>query len=63
MTTRMQHPQHGFTHAYNQSEISYLETRGWTPEVKAAPVAPAAPVVVVEEAPQKKKPGRPHKGS
>lgn len=32
MTTRMAHPQHGFTHAYDTGEIQRLRSFGWVPE-------------------------------
>jgi hypothetical protein len=46
MATRMQHPEHGWTHAYDEGEVARLEKLGWSVE--------KPPVV---EPPQKKKPG------
>lgn len=37
MPVRMQHPKHGFTHAYNTVDKAYLERLGWREEV-AKPV-------------------------
>lgn len=44
MTTRMAHPEHGFTHAYSADEIEKLRKSGWRPEteVKAELDAAAA---------------------
>ncbi len=59
MTTRMKHPEHGWTHAYDQSEIDRLKAHGWEPEED-----PQEVLKEVQEAIQtlKRKPGRP-KGS
>ena len=32
MIARMQHPQHGWMHAYSDSEIAYLRGLGWDVE-------------------------------
>ena len=65
MTIRMKHPDHGFTHAYSVSEITYLTGLGWS-EDKPAPKKVAVEEVVEEEetvkAQEKSKPGRPPKG-
>lgn len=37
MPTRMKHPIHGYTHAYNTNDLDYLKGLGWSvdePEVK-----------------------------
>lgn len=34
MATRMAHPNHGFTHAYNNNDIAYLEKLGWSVEAE-----------------------------
>lgn len=47
MPTRMTHPQHGATHAYDKGEIERLEKLGWSVEKPAEP--------------EKRKPGRPAK--
>ena len=39
MATRMMHPVHGFTHAYNNNDIAYLEKLGWSVEPNAETVA------------------------
>lgn len=52
MTTRMAHPEHGFTHAYDASEIKRLESFGWKVE------APEADLPVIEDTDE---PGRPAK--
>ena len=36
MATRMQHPDHGFTYAYDDTEIARLGTYGWTVEGAAS---------------------------
>jgi hypothetical protein len=57
MATRMIHPKHGATHAYDVTEIQRLQADGWSvevPEVKAPEPAP-------EPEPEKRKPGRPPK--
>ena len=68
MTTRMIHPQHGATHAYDNSEIARLKNLGWS--VEAEPEKPARVVGadtdgdgVIDKvfAEPKKKPGRPKK--
>ena len=46
MPTRMTHPQHGATHAYDTGEIKRLEALGWSVEKP-------------KEEPEKRKPGRP----
>lgn len=38
MTTRMIHPEHGATHAYDNSEIERLKGFGWAVEVPPAPL-------------------------
>lgn len=50
MTTRMTHPEHGATHAYDKGEIERLEKLGWLKEGDSPKV---------EEG--KRKPGRPPK--
>lgn len=30
MPTLMSHPKHGFTHAYNTNDVSYLTALGWS---------------------------------
>ena len=38
MPIRMQHPNHGYMHAYNANDLAYLKALGWSvaeePEVK-----------------------------
>lgn len=34
MPIRMSHPKHGFTHAYNNNDISYLISLGWRVHVE-----------------------------
>lgn len=46
MIQRMQHAQHGFTHAYSQEQVSELEKAGWEKEI------------VIKQEPVKGKPGR-----
>jgi hypothetical protein len=74
MTTRMTHPQHGATHAYDTGEIEKLQKLGWSVEV---PVINGdthrEPEDVIEEQGEgdqhpakagevaKRKPGRPRK--
>jgi hypothetical protein len=43
MTTRMTHPQHGATHAYDKSEIERLEKLGWSVEKPAEKPAEKRP--------------------
>lgn len=57
MPTRMAHPLHGFTHAYDNNEIAYLKARGWSVEVPVVEPAAPADTVTFSEPPQKKKPG------
>jgi len=52
MTTRMIHPQHGATHAYDGGEIERLTRLGWTAE--SAPTTSPAPKT---QEPERKKPG------
>lgn len=67
MTTyplRMQHPKHGWHHAYNSSEEAYLRAHGWEPEAAPLCETPAvAPVSIGEStdgaAPKRR--GRPPK--
>lgn len=74
MTTRMVHPLHGATHAYDAGEIARLEGLGWSVEVPAVMGGfsggkngrPVPPVVTFYEAPPpfapaRKKPGPKHK--
>lgn len=68
MTTRMVHPQHGATHAYDTGEIQRLEKLGWSVEKPAVMGSfsaharggyPVPDVVQFYEAPpiERKKPG------
>jgi hypothetical protein len=65
MTTRMHHPEHGWTHAYGDAEVAAHEANGWVVEKLTIPGERAVPVVPVTAAeaaywinpPQKKKPG------
>lgn len=50
MTTRMMHPEHGWTHAYDASEVESLKAQGWIVEPEKKP-----------EPEPKRKPGRPAK--
>lgn len=48
MTTRMHHPDHGWTHVYSEAERLRHEENGWKTECGPAPVeAPAAAIVPV----------------
>lgn len=55
MTTRMMHPEHGWTHAYGEADIEAHKKNGWVveSEVKQEKVDPPEP--------EKRKPGRPKK--
>jgi hypothetical protein len=55
MTTRMHHPEHGWTHAYTPEEIEAMQKHGWEVEKLTIPGERAVP-----EQP-KRKPGRPPK--
>lgn len=64
MTTRMVHPLHGATHAYDVNEIERLKGWGWSVEVPAAPVAEEVLIPVLgvaegrdEQTVTRKKPG------
>lgn len=46
--TRMTHPQHGATHAYDSGEIAKLKGFGWSVEGEA----PAEPVATPGDAPE-----------
>ena len=70
MTTRMHHPEHGWTHAYGDDEVAAHEANGWVVEKLTIPGERAVPVVPVTaaetaywigNAPAKRKPGRPPK--
>ena len=37
MTTRMYHPEHGWTHAYTAQEIEALKKQGWQVEEQKKP--------------------------
>ena len=73
MTTRMIHPLHGATHAYDAGEIAKLQGWGWAvelpppdepddPAIEPAIVPVVRKVVEVVDEPEKRKPGRPRKG-
>jgi hypothetical protein len=60
----MMHPQHGWTHAYDNGEIEKLKGLGWVVEGAEVPVINnhEEPVVLpVLDEPPKRKPGRPPK--
>lgn len=61
MTTRMVHPQHGATHAYDKGEIERLEKLGWSVEGAAQAIQWPTNEEVAERlaaiAPARKKPG------
>jgi hypothetical protein len=72
MATRLQHPVHGFTHAYSVSESASLQSAGW--KVCGEPAAvgkfeppadavttPAPDAFTFAPEPAKRKPGRPPK--
>jgi hypothetical protein len=62
MTTRMFHPEHGWTHAYGDAEVAAHEARGWQVEKLTIPGERAAPLELpVLSEPPKRKPGRPPK--
>lgn len=51
MTTRMVHPLHGATHAYDNSEIERLKGFGWAVEVPAVNRLMTTPEVLESLAP------------
>lgn len=72
MTTRMIHPQHGATHAYDHGQIEQLKKQGWSVETDEPPKRVVGvdtngdgviDKVFTEKPadPEKKKPGRPKK--
>ncbi len=75
MTTRMHHPEHGWTHAYTPEEIEAMQKHGWEVEkltipgeravignfASASAVGRPVPDVVQFYAEPKRKPGRPRK--
>jgi hypothetical protein len=75
MTTRMHHPEHGWTHAYGDAEVAAHEANGWVVEkltipgeravignfASASAVGRPVPDVVQFYAEPKRKPGRPRK--
>lgn len=48
MPVRMQHPKHGYTHAYNTVDKAYLESLGWRVE-EAKPVEPKVEITPEDE--------------
>lgn len=56
MPTRMKHEEHGWTHAYGETEVEALKAHGWEVEQESKPL-----VLPVVEEPPKRKPGRPAK--
>ena len=58
MTTRMHHPEHGWTHAYGDAEVAAHEANGWVVEKLTIPGERAVPLPTEQP---KRKPGRPAK--
>lgn len=56
MTTRMVHPEHGATHAYDKGDLERLEKLGWSVETMAHQEQ-----VQQAQVPVKRPPGRPPK--
>ena len=54
---RMQHEHYGFHHAYDWTEVEKMKKNGWVIEGGQS----AKPIDPFEEAPEKRKPGRPRK--
>jgi hypothetical protein len=72
MTTRMFHPEHGWTHAYGDAEVAAHEARGWQVEKLTIPGERAVPLRDAlirplslhegrDEMTPRRKPGRPPK--